>query len=117
MPFNVINDINAGKEPKNPEKFSPWLTNRFFSMFPDTLFFAQMMNMNFNLDEKYQLEFLINTVRPSKRWQKWLKREQESSNHELIQNWYGYGDQKTKEALKVLTKEQIEELKKKNKKE
>lgn len=117
MPFNVINDINAGKEPKNPEKFSPWLTNRFFSFFPDTLFFAQLMNLNFNLDEKYQLTFFINTVRPSKRWQKWLKRAENDKEYELIQEWYGFSDRKVKEALAVLTKEQIEVIKRKIKKE
>lgn len=112
MPFKVINAINSGKEPETPEKFSPWLTNRFFSFFPDTLYAAQMMNLNYDLEPSYQLTFLINTIRPSKRWTKWLKKDQ-ISNYELIQNWYGFGDKKTKEALAVLTKEQISEIRKK----
>lgn len=117
MPFSVINDINAGKEPKNPEKFSPWLTNRFYSFFPDTLYFAQLMNLNYDLEPRLQLLFLINTIRPSKRWNKWLKREAQSNNYELVREWYSFSDKKTKEALAVLTKEQISELKNKNKKE
>lgn len=114
MPFKVINSINTGKEPENPEKFSPWLTNRFFSFFPDTIFHAQQMNLNYDLESYLQLSYLINSVRPSKRWTKWLKRT-ESPNYELIQNWYGFGDRKTKEALAVLTKDQIKEIREKAK--
>jgi hypothetical protein len=115
MPFSVLNDINAGKQPKEPEKFNPWLSNRFFSFFPDTLFFAQMMNLNYDLEPKYQLAWYINTVRPSKRWQKWLKKEL-IEDYDLIQEWYGFGDRKTKEALAVLSKEQLKVLRHKNKK-
>jgi hypothetical protein len=119
MPFSVINDINAGKEPKNPEKFSPWLTNRFFSFFPDTLFFAQLMNQNYDLDPRLQIGFLINTVRPSKRWQKWLKRNDDKKDldYALVQEWYGFSDRKVKEALSVLTEDQIKVIRNKNKKE
>ena len=109
MPFKVINAINAGKEPENPENYNPWLTNIFYSRFPDTLYFAQMMNLNYDLDKKYQMAFFINTVRPSKRWSKWLKKEQ-SSDYELIRDWYGFSERKTQDALAVLTKDQIKEI-------
>jgi hypothetical protein len=116
MPFSIINDINVGKKPKEPEKFNPWITSRFYSFFPDTLFFSQMMNQNYDLEPRLQLSFYINTVRPSRRWQKWLKKEQ-SDDYDLVREWYGFSDRKTKEALAVLTKEQIEEIRHKNKKE
>ena len=115
-PFDVINSINSGKEVKDESAFNPWITNRFYSFFPDTLFYAQMMNLNYGLEPKYQLSFYINTVRPSRRWQKWLKNE-ESEDYKAIQEWYGYNDQKTKQALSVLTKEQIDVIRKKIKKE
>lgn len=107
MPFSIINDINAGREPKNPEKFSPWLTARFFSMFPDTLYYAQLLNLNYELDPKLQLQFLQSTVRPSRRWNKWLKRSKEDKYHEAVKKHYGFSDRKTREALVILSKEQI----------
>jgi hypothetical protein len=116
MPFKIINAINAGKEPDDISAFNPWLTNRFFSFFPDTLFFAQYMNMNYDLEPRYQLDFFINTIRPSKRWQKWLKKEQ-SADYDLIRDYYAFSDKKTKEALAVLTKEQIGMIREKAPKE
>lgn len=116
MPFSVINDLNAGKEPKEPEKFNPYITHRFFSFFPDTLFFVQLLNLNHDLDPNHQLIFLANTIRPAKRWQKWLRKEQ-TDKYNTVQEWYRFSDRKTKEALAILTEEQIESLRYKQQKE
>jgi hypothetical protein len=116
MPFKIINAINAGKEPDDISAFNPWITNRFFSFFPDTLFFAQLMNLNYDLEPKHQLIFLRNTIRPSKRWQKWMKKT-ENDKYNIVREWYGFSDRKTKDALAVLTDEQIEIIRIKNKKE
>jgi len=116
LPFSIINDINAGKEVKSPENHNPFIVNRFYSFFPDTLYFAQLMNLNYDLNNRHQISFLINSVRPSKRWQKWLKKEQ-NADYDAVRDYFRFSDLKTKEALKILTKEQIEVIRNKNKKE
>lgn len=114
-PWEIIRNISAGKKIEDEEGYKPFLTNQFFSLFPDTLYFSNLMNMNYHLTNKHQIIFFINTVRPSKRYQKWLKKD-DDSDYSLIREWYGFSDQKVKQALAVLTNEQIEMLKKKNNK-
>lgn len=116
MPFSVINDLNSGKDITHPEKFDPWLTNVCYSIYPDTIYHAQMMNLNYDLEPEIQLTYFINTIRSCKRWQKWPKKIR-SEYYDLVKEWFGFSDKKTKEALAVLTKDQLEEIKNKNKKE
>lgn len=117
MVFSVINDINAGREVKNPENFDPWITNICYSLFPDTIYHANQMNLNSDLPKDFQLSYYINTIRASKRWRKWPKKII-SEDIKLIQEIYGYSENKAKTALALLSKSQIEQLKKKyNKRE
>lgn len=108
-PWQIINDINAGKISDDIDAYNPYITNRFFSFFPDTLYYAQLINQNHNLDPVYQYFFLINTIRPAKRFQKWLKRE-ENADIDVVREYYGYTDVKAKEALLILTEEQLETI-------
>ena len=116
MPFTVINDINAGREVENPEKFDPWLTMVYYSLFPDTIYYAQMMNLHSDLESDAQVSYYINSVRPSKRWRKWPKKCV-SEDIKLLQEVFGYSENKAKAALAVISKSKMKELKLKYKKE
>ena len=106
MPFSIINDINAGREIENPEKFDPWLTMVYYSLFPDTIYYAQMMNLNSDLLPDVQMQYFINTVKPLKRWRKWPKKSV-SEDIKLLQEVFGYSENKAKTALVVLSKLQM----------
>ena len=59
-----------------------------------------------------QFSFLLNTIRPKKRFSKWLKASK-LSNLDLVKVYYGYSNEKAKQALELLTKKQIEYIKNK----
>lgn len=92
--------------------YNPFMINRSLSYFPDTVLFANEMNRVPHLDKKPQFLFFINTVRKRKRFSKWAKPIEES-DLEVVKEYYGYSNEKAKQALTLLTKEQINELKKK----
>lgn len=110
MPFEVIKQINEGTYPEDIEKYNSYLTARFYSFFPDTLYFAQLINLNHDLSSELQINFLINTIRKSKRYHKWLKRE-EIENYDLVQEYFGFSDKKVKDALKILSEKNIKRIK------
>ena len=59
----------------------------------------------------YEIIERLNTVRSQKRpFAKWVKSEK-SDNIECIKTIYGFSDTKAREALSLLSKEQIQELK------
>lgn len=92
--------------------YSPWVVNKALSYFPDTIHAANMMNCNHQIDHKLQYSFLINIVRPSKRFSKWVKKEKDD-DLDAVAEFYGFNRKKAKTALKILTPDQIKTIKKK----
>lgn len=115
-PFDFVNSILYDKklkiEDEDSEKsYSPFLTNRALSYYPDTIFYAQEMNINGHLDRKLQFTYLINTIRPSKRkGSKWAKKK-ETDDIDAIKEYYGYTNNKAKSVLSILSKDQLKEIK------
>ena len=120
-PFDFVNSINSTKKnlmrgtenDQLAEKtYNAFLTNKSLSYFADTIQLANMMNCNHNLDNKLQYLFLINIVRPSKRFSKWVKKDKDS-DLELVMSYYGYNRQKAKAAIKLLSPDQMKTIKNK----
>ena len=115
-PFDVINDISLKKAGlitgENEKDYNPFLTNRGLSYFPDTIFHAQEMNSLHHLDKKLQYDYLFNSIRKSKRFSKWSKKDN-SKDIDIIIEYFEYSRKRAEEALTILDKEQIKSIKKK----
>ena len=115
---DYLNAINYDKKPlldsDDPtweKKYPPFIINRCLSMFWDTLMPANEMNGLHFLSKKVQFHFLINSVRKKKRFGgKWLS-QSKLKNLEYVKEYYGYSNEKAREALTILTKEQLEHIK------
>jgi hypothetical protein len=117
-PFDYTNSINQTKKNlmcgtannKLAEKeYAPFLTNRALSYHNDTVFYANEMNTRHHLDNKLQYEYLLNIVRPKKRYAKWAKKDNDG-DISVVKEYYGYNDSKAQQALAILTKEQLIEI-------
>ena len=119
-PFDYVKEILQGKkqlivDELTEKDYNPFLTNRSLSYHKDCVMFANEMNRRHFVDKKLQNDFLLNTVRSQKRpFAKWVKSEK-SENIECIKTVYGFSDTKAREALSLLSKEQIQELKEQTK--
>ena len=120
-PFDFVTSINSTKKnlmkgtenDKLAEKtYNAFITNKALSYFQDTIQLSNMMNVNHGLDNKLQYSFLINIVRPSKRFSKWVKKDKDS-DLELVMTYYGYNRQKAKAAIKLLSPDQMKTIKNK----
>ena len=117
-PFDYVNQITYGKknlivDAQTEKDYNPFLVNRALSYHYDCVLFANEMNQRHFLDKKLQNSFLINTVRSRKRpFAKWVKSER-SEDLECIKKFFNYSDTRALEALSLLSKEQIQELKEK----
>lgn len=97
---------------ENERDYTPFVINRALSFHGDIALFANQMNMLPHLDSLLQYHYLLNTVRAYRRpFQKWQKREI-IENLEAVKEYYGYSNEKAKEALTILSNAQIEEIKK-----
>lgn len=112
-----LNDINYEK--KNlmdsgdemwERKYPAYIVNKALSSFPETILFVNEMNKMHHLDKKLQFDFYINSIRPKKRFSKWMKASK-IKNLEYVKEYYGYNNDKARQALRILNEKQIEEIK------
>ena len=117
-PFDFVNSINHKKnnmmrDTENDElaesSYVPFLTNRSLSYFPDTLFYANQMNILHTTDNKLQYEYLLNSIRPKKRFANWVKPE-DNDDLEMVKMYYGYSNKKAQQVLSILSSAQKEEI-------
>lgn len=113
-PFNFLNSINNKTEylmscPELEEKdYVPYVVNRTLSYFPDTIFFANEMNLSHHIDKKLQYDFLYNVVRKRKRFSKWASSEVECKYLDSIKNYYKVNNERAKEYSRLLSEEEKE---------
>ena len=113
-PFDFANSINFTKEnlivDEDTEKeYNPFIVNRAMGFAADTVIPANEMNSRPHIDNKMQYDFLCAVVRKRKRYNKWIKSEEEDL--EAIQQYFDYSFNKAKEALRILTSNDIEKIK------
>ena len=115
-PYEYINAINSGKKISkdnfNEKGYVPFITNRQFSYFQDTIFAANEMNANHHMDGESQFSFFINMIRPKKRFSKWSKTEHHN-DLEAVAQYFDYSYEKTKVVMDILSTDQINNIKKK----
>lgn len=98
---------------EDEKSYVPFIVNKSISSHIDTLYFVSEMNNNHQLDKRLQYDYLFHSIRGYKRkFQKWVKYT-ESSEIELIKEYYSYSSQKAKQALTLLTQKDIEYIREK----
>jgi len=115
-PFSFVTAINDNKDimvdDLAEKAYDSFMVNRSLSYFQDTVLFANEMNVNHHIDKRLQNDFLINMVRKRKRFSKWDK-PNSNSDVEVVKEYYGYNNEKARNALTLLTSEQIDILRQK----
>ena len=107
-----LNSINTGKNNLIDEdtdlekKYPSYIVNRCLSGHIDAVMFANEMNKHPNLSKKLQYDFFLNSLRKRKRYSPWLRKEQ-IENLDLVKRYYGYSNEKAKQVLNILTREQF----------
>ena len=109
-PFDFLNSINQTKnsiidaDPETERQYNPFLANRGLSYFSDTIFLANEMNRLPGLGKKLQYDFLLQSVRPRKRFSKWLK-DESNERIDALKTLYGYSHTKAKQAAELISED------------
>ena len=111
-----LNSINQNKKniyEEDPDaKYPAYIINRCMSGHLDTVMFANEMNLSSHLDSDMQYSFYLNSLRKKRRYSPWLKKDK-AENLDLIKQYFGYNNDKARDALRILTNDQIELIKSK----
>ena len=113
-----MNSINKTKQnlidedPSLEKEYPPYIINRCLSGFIDSIMFANEMNQYYFLPKKMQYDFFINSLRKRNRFNPWTQKDK-IKDLDYVKRYYGYSNEKAKQALKILTKEQLTFIKSK----
>jgi len=114
---DYLKAINQTKEPlldtedeQWEKKYPSFIINKCIAPFPDTVMLVNEINQLHHLDKKLQFDFLINSLRPRKRYTPWMKAKK-LENLEYVKEYYGYNNEKARNALNILNDEQISAIK------
>jgi hypothetical protein len=116
---DYLNAINHTKErlmdtedEEWERKYPPFIVNKCLAPFPDTILLLNEINQYPSIDKKLQFDFLINSLRPRKRFTPWVKAKK-LEDIEYVKEFYGYNNEKAKVALTILNDDQIATIKQK----
>ena len=110
-----LNSINFTKEnlledSSTVSEYPPYIINRCLSGHLDCVLFANEMNKYSFLDKDMQYTFYLNTLRKKKRFSPWLRKEK-VTDLQSVKQYYGYSNEKASQALKILSKQQLDYIK------
>ncbi len=112
---DYLNSINLKTEDLSDnelamKKYPPYVINKWFSGFMDTGMHSNEMNGMYYLDKDLQYQYLLHSIRKSKRFSPWQKKNV-NNDIELVKKYYGYSYDKAEQVMRILTKEQLEFIK------
>ena len=104
--INITKNNLIDEEPDLEKQYPSYIVNRCMSGHIDAILFANEMNKRPNLPKKLQYDFFLNSIRKRKRYSPWLRKE-EIENLDFVKRYYGYSNEKAKQVLNILTREQL----------
>ena len=115
-PFDFVKSITYTKEDiindLNESEYESFLVNRALSYYQDCLLYANEMNRRFELSNRLQYHYLLNTIRKRKRFAKWIKPEK-IDDLKIVMEYYQVSRAKAEEYLHILSENNIAVLRKK----
>lgn len=113
-PFDYVNSISYNKkdimiDEVDEKKYPGYLVNRAMSYYPDTIFYANEINMRPHMENRFAYDYYLNSIRPRKRFSKWFKKE-DNEDIDVVKEYYQVDYSLAMEYMSILTEHQIEEL-------
>ena len=115
-PFDFVKSITYTKEDimhdLNESEYESFLTNRALAYYQDCILYANEMNRRFEISNRLQYHYLLNTIRKRRRFAKWIKPEK-IDDLRIVMEYYKVSRAKAEEYLNILSENNIAVLRKK----
>ncbi len=120
-PFDYVKSINESKvnlmiDTENDElaekAYVPFLTNKSFSYYLDTILYANEINQFTHMDNKLQYEYYLNGIPKKKRYSQWTKKTS-NADLDIVAEYYGCNYIRAAEILTIINNRQFSLIKNK----
>lgn len=106
-PFDFVNNINSSYEDildaETEKQYNAYLINRAYSQFPDSIFYANVMNTAHNLPLRLQYDFYRFGLSKRKRFGKWPKASKPDDFVKAVAAYYDYSLKKASEIIDLIS--------------
>ena len=111
--FNTIShskDIDQFTEEEIKKDYVPYVVNKMVAQYPNLVYYANELNCSHNIPKDQQLYFYNELIPKKKRKTLWnsIKKDEQM---EIVTKYYKVSQDKASEYIRILTDDQIEELK------
>ena len=117
-PFDFVNSICAKHKPDLMENdftaikaYTPFIVNRQFSYFPDTVLVANEVNTRSHMPPRAQYDFYRFMIRAGKRFAKWNKKASDDKL-EVAVKYYGVSKMSLRSSIDLISTKEINRMKK-----
>ena len=112
--FDYVNSINnskddlftAEKESEADKIYVPFIVNRSFSYFVDSILYSNEINQYPHLTSKQQYHYLLHSLPKGKRFSKWSKKEI-TDDLKSVSEYFQCNLTKSAEILKIINKNDL----------
>jgi len=116
-PFDFVTSISYSKKDIMTDDieergYDSFIVNRSLSYFVDTILYASEMNLYPDLPNRLKYDYLINTIKPKKRFSKWAKKV-ENNDLSVVMEYYKVNQIRAEEILSILSPKQLVIIKEK----
>jgi hypothetical protein len=117
--FDWLNDLNYEKKnlfnDSTEQDFSTFMINRGMSQNIETVMLANELNKHYNVTKQMAHDFYFYLVPAKKRYSKWAKQSNDYKDTlDLLVKHYKVNKSRAVEYMKILTAEEIEQIRKLN---
>jgi hypothetical protein len=112
-PFTYVNSISETKQYLDDlSGYNSYMINMALSLNTDCLIDANMMNINHHLPVNMQYDYYFHSIRKAKRYGKKWPKPTKTENLEAVIKFYKYNREKAKQALTILSDDDLKKIKK-----
>ena len=105
--FQYVKNINSKREYDHDlSGYNPFLTNRAFAAFIDTIMFAEAMNQASDLPPELQYDFYYYGIRKGSRFDP-IPKPSEPEGLDVVMAYFNYSKQKALEVINLLSREDL----------
>ena len=81
------------------------------SYFPDTVLYANEVNMHGDMPKQWQFDFLRHAIPKKKRFSKWTKKDPVTEDITAVQEYYKYSLAKAMDVISLLSDRELQIIK------
>ena len=112
-PFDITKTITEKKSYlEDLSTYNTHFINKILAQHPDTVLYANEMNMNYAIPVKWQYDYYYHGIRSKKRYATWFGKMAFDDVKEVMK-YFGMNERKAKEAITILSQEQLSKIRQK----